>query len=580
LRYFFEAYTIDPARRELHRGATLIAVEPQVFDLLEYLIRNRERVVSRDDLIESIWGGRMISESALSTRINAVRCAIGDSGKERRLIRTLPRKGIRFVGAVREDNKLADGAASVVEAHAPEPAAPAPDRPPTAERRPLTAVSCELLIEAGAARMDPETLRDVVGAWHQCVMETAARFNGLVGHSLGRTVLVYFGYPAAHEDDAEQAVRAGLQLCAAAGSLGPAHHIRLHARLGIATGPVIAGDMFGSEACDRAPVGEAPSTASRLQSAARPDTVLIDAATRRLIGSLFDCRGIDPIDDSEIAEPLPAWQVLRASVVESRFEALHPVALTPLVGREEEIELLVRRWSRAKAGAGQVVLLSGEAGIGKSRLTAALLERFAAEPHTRLRYFCSPQHTDSALYPIIGQMERAIATAREDTAQAKLDKLDALLAQTSTSIEDAALFAEMLSLPSEERYPALELDPQQRRQKTLQALGLQMEALTRSNPVLMIFEDAQWTDPTSLEAFDRAVNRIASLRVMLIVTFRPEFEPPWIGRPHVTALTINRLTERDVDAMIEGLVGDKPLPVSIRRDIIARADGIPLFVEG
>ena len=253
--------------------------------------------------------------------------------------------------------------------------------------------------------------------------------------------------------------------------------------------------------------------------------------------------------------------------------------MTELVGREEELELLLRRWSRAKSGEGQVVLLSGEAGIGKSRLTAALLERIARQPHTRLRYFCSPQHTDSALYPIISQMERAAGFAHDDTPQAKLDKLDAMLAQTSTSKQDAALFAEMLSLPNDGRYPALELTPQQRRQETLEALVLQVVALSRQNPVLMIFEDAHWTDPTSLELFGRMVDRIPSLRVLLIVTFRPEFEPPWIGRPYVTALTINRLAQRDIEAMIDRVVGNKLIPASVRQDIIERTDGIPLFVE-
>jgi predicted ATPase len=228
---------------------------------------------------------------------------------------------------------------------------------------------------------------------------------------------------------------------------------------------------------------------------------------------------------------------------------------------------------------GQVVLLSGEAGIGKSRLTAALLERLAPEPHTRLRYFCSPQHTDSAFYPIIGQIERAAGFTHDDTPQSRLDRLDAMLARSSTSIRDAALFAEMLSLPNDGRYPALEMDPPQRRQRTLEALSLQMEALSRFSPVLMIFEDAHWTDPTSLEAFGRAVDRIRTLRVLLIVTFRPEFEPPWIGRPHVTPLTINRLAQRDIDAMIDRVVGDKLLPANIRQDIIERTDGIPLFVE-
>ena len=280
-----------------------------------------------------------------------------------------------------------------------------------------------------------------------------------------------------------------------------------------------------------------------------------------------------------IAGPVRAWAVLRPASVESRFEALHASGLTELVGREEELELLLRRWSKAKTGEGQVVLLSGEAGIGKSRLTAALLERLASEPHTRLRYFCSPQHTDSALYPIISQMERAAGLAHDDTAQTKLDKLDAMLAQTSTSKQDAALFAEMLSLPNDGRYPALDLDPQQRRQKTLEALTAQVEALSRQNPVLMIFEDAHWTDPTSLEAFGRVVDRVRSLPVLLIVTFRPEFEPPWIGRPYVTALTINRLAQRDIEAMIDRVVGNKLIPASVRQDIIERTDGIPLFVE-
>ena len=276
---------------------------------------------------------------------------------------------------------------------------------------------------------------------------------------------------------------------------------------------------------------------------------------------------------------LRAWAAVRPASVESRFDAMHATGLTELVGREEELELLLRRWSKAKSGDGQVVLLSGEPGIGKSRLTAALLERVASEPHTRLRYFCSPQHTDSALYPIITQMERAAGFAHDDTAQAKLDKLDALLAQNITPRQDAALLAEMLSLPSDGRHPALELTPQQRRQKTLEALTAQMEALSRSNPVLMIFEDVHWIDPTSLEALGRTVNRLRTLGMLLIVTYRPGFEPPWIGRPYVIAITLNRLGEREIVAMIDRVIGNKPLPANIRQDIIERTDGVPLFIE-
>jgi predicted ATPase len=277
--------------------------------------------------------------------------------------------------------------------------------------------------------------------------------------------------------------------------------------------------------------------------------------------------------------PVRAWAVLKASSVASRFEALHSTGLTALVGREEEFELLQRRWFKAMDSEGQVVLVSGEAGIGKSRLTTALLEALASERHTRLRYFCSPQHTDSAFYPVIGQMERAAGLTREDSSQAKLAKLDKLLKQTSTSAQDAALIAEMLSLPNDGRYRRVELTSQQRRQRTMEALVRQVETLASSRPVLMIFEDAHWSDPTSLELFGRAVHRIRIRSVLLIVTFRPEFQPAWAGQPHVTSLGLNRLAPREAGAIIDHIVGNKRLPANIRQDIIERTDGIPLFVE-
>ena len=357
-------------------------------------------------------------------------------------------------------------------------------------------------------------------------------------------------------------------------------HAALQTRVGIATGLVVVGDLIGSgEAQERGIVGETPNLAARLQSIADPNMVVLAEDTRRLLGNLFELQDLGAKDLKGIAGPVRAWAALRASSAEGRFEAMHTSGLTDLVGREEEAELLLRRWLKAKSGQGQVVLLSGEAGIGKSRLTAALLERVAAEPHTRLRYFCSPQHTDSALFPIIGQMERAAGLAHDDTPEAKLDKLDALLAQTSTSKQDAALLAEILSLPNDGRYPALALTPQQRRQRTLQALNLQIEALTRSSPVLMIFEDAHWIDPTSLEALNRTVDRIKALPALLIVTFRPEFNPPWVGQSHMTSVTLNRLGEGEAAAIIARLVGNKGLPPDVMAEIVERTDGIPLFVE-
>ena len=448
-----------------------------------------------------------------------------------------------------------------------------------AERRQVTVMFSDLVgSTALSARMDPEDLREVISAYQKCVAETVQRFGGFVAKYMGDGVLVYFGYPQAHEDDAERAVRAGLELVAAVSDLKT--HAPLQTRVGIATGLVVVGDLIGSGASqEQAIVGETPNLAARLQGVAEPNSVVIAESTRRLVGNLFELEDLGAQNLKGIEGPVRAWAALRPSSVESRFDALHAGALTELVGREEELELLLRRWSKAKGGEGQVVLLSGEPGIGKSRLTAALLERFAAEPHTRLRYFCSPQHTDSALYPIISQMERAAGFTHDDNTQAKLDKLDALLARSFTPRQDAALLADMLSLPNDGRYPTLELDPQQRRQKTLEALTAQLEALSRSNPVLMIFEDVHWIDPTSLEVLGRTVDRLRTLGVLLIVTYRPEFEPPWIGRPYVAALTLNRLGEREIAALIDRVTGNKSLPESIRQDIIERTDGIPLFVE-
>ncbi len=378
----------------------------------------------------------------------------------------------------------------------------------TAERRQVTVMFSDLVgSTALSARMDPEDLREVISAYQKCVAETVQHFGGFVAKYMGDGVLVYFGYPQAHEDDAERAVRAGLELIQALGALKSS--TPLQTRVGIATGLVVVGDLIGTgSAQEQTVVGETPNLAARLQGHAEPNSIIIAESTRRLLGNLFELEDLGQKVLKGISEPVRAWAALRPSSVESRFEALHASGLTELVGREEELELLLRRWSKAKTGEGQVVLLSGEAGIGKSRLTAALMERLAGGPHTRLRYFCSPQHTDSALYPIIGQMERAAAFAHGNAAEAKLDKLDALLTQTSTSKQDAALFAEMLSLPNDGRYPALNMEPQQRRQKTLEALTAQMEALSRQKPLLMIFEDAHWTDPTSLETFGRVVDRV------------------------------------------------------------------------
>jgi class 3 adenylate cyclase len=482
------------------------------------------------------------------------------------------RKLLDAIAALRPDKSPKDA----VRDEPPLAGAPTKD---SAERRQVTVMFSDLVgSTALSARMDPEDLREVISAYQQCVAEAVRRFGGFIAKYLGDGVLVYFGYPEAHEHDAERAVRAGLDVVAAVAGLQT--RAPLQTRVGIATGLVVVGDLIGSgQAQERGIVGETPNLAARLQSIAEPNTVVVAEGTRRLIGNLFDLQDLGPQELKGIAGPIHAFAALRASSAESRFEAFHLTDLTAFVGREEETDILLRRWSRARAGEGQVVLISGEAGIGKSRLTAGLLERLADEQHIRLRYFCSPQDTNSALFPLIRHMERAAGFVHDDSPQAKLDKLGTLLAKTSTSEQDLPLFAELLALPNDGRYPAPALDALQRRQKTLDALLAQIVTLSGEQPVLILFEDTHWIDPTTLELIGRTVDLIRDRRVLLIVTFRPEFEPPWTGRPHVTTVTLNRLVQRDVDDMIDRIVGNKFIPASIRQDIIERTDGIPLFVE-
>jgi hypothetical protein len=422
-------------------------------------------------------------------------------------------------------------------------------------------------------------LRDVVGAFQRCVSETVDRHDGLVVSRLGNAALVLFGYPTVHEYDAEQAVRAGLELCTAVRALRPGADLPMRCRVGIATGMAIIGDFSGDGALqDREIIGDAPNLAGRLHLSTQPDIVAIEPATRNLIGNLFDCRDLGTIDTTSGAEPLRIWQVMENSAVANRFEALRGFALSPLVGRDEEIDVLLRRWGSAKAGDGQIVLVSGEPGLGKSRLIAALNQRLRTEPHLRLRYFCSPYHQDSALYPFVEQLGRAAGFARDDVAAAKLDKLEALLARAALPDKDVAFLADLMSLPASERHPLPNLSSQRRKERSLEALIRQLESLAHRRPVLMVFEDAHWVDPTSRELLDLIVERVRRLPVLLIVTFRPEFQPPWIGEPRVTMMALNRLDRRDRAALAAQIAG-KTLPESVIDQITHRTDGVPLFVE-
>jgi class 3 adenylate cyclase/predicted ATPase len=488
------------------------------------------------------------------------------------------------VAAVGDRRRLLDAIAAL--GQPPAEAAPQPSAEPTvppraeeAERRQLTVMICDLVgSTALSARLDPEDLRELIGAYYRCIAQTVARFDGFVARYMGDGVLVYFGYPQAHEDDAERAVRAGLAVIAAVHGLQIVEKLAI--RIGVATGLVVVGDLIGEgTAQERGVVGETPNLAARLQSLAEPDALVIAAGTRRLVGDLFEYRDLGTVAIKGITGPVPVWQVLSPSDVQSRFEALHGSRLSPLIGRDEEMDWLLRRWVRAKAGDGQVVLISGESGIGKSRITAALEERLHAEAHIRLRYFCSPYNQDSPLFPFVDQLRRASGFARGDMPAAKLNKLESLLAGTALAGEDVALLADLLSLPASGRYPGPNLGPQRKKELTLEALIRRLEGLARQKPVVMVFEDAHWIDPTSRELLDLVVERVGSLPVLLIVTFRTEFQPHWAGQPQVSVLLLNRLDRRERTVLVEQIAGGKALPDEIVAEIADRTDGVPLFVE-
>jgi class 3 adenylate cyclase/tetratricopeptide (TPR) repeat protein len=448
-----------------------------------------------------------------------------------------------------------------------------------AERRQLTVMFCDLVGSTVLSRQtDPEDLSVLIGAYHRVVAEQVGRFGGYVAKYMGDGVLAYFGYPQAHEDDAALAIQAGLAILDAAPGFAAATASQPQVRIGVATGLVVVGELIGEGAAqERNVVGETPNLAARLQSLADPGTLVIAETTHRLAGGLFEYRDLGAVGIRGFAEPVPVWQVLRLSAVESRFEALRASDLTPLVGRDEELELLLRRWQRAKADEGQVVLLSGEPGIGKSRLTAALRERLEGEPHTRLRYFCSSHHQDSTLHPFIAQLGRAAGFAHDDTPEQKLDKLTVLISPGARDRDEVTLIADLLSLPC--GAAELDLTPQRRREKLLAAMMHQLDTLVRRQPVLMVVEDLHWIDPSSRELLDLTVGQAVSLPVLLILTFRPEFQAPWSGLPQVTALTLNRLDRRSGAAMVERIAGNHKLPDALAAEIVERADGVPLFVE-
>lgn len=455
----------------------------------------------------------------------------------------------------------------------------------TAERRQVTVLFCDLVGSTELARChDPEDLRELIGIYQEACQTAIERYEGFVARYFGDGVMAYFGYPQAHEEDAERAVRAGLGIVDAMRNLNmrlAERGVELRVRIGIATGSVVIGDVIGEgPSRESAILGMAPNVASRLQSLAQPDTVVIAPETRRLALNYFEYGDLGEQVLKGLSAPIHAWQVLGERATEVRFEVRQMSGTTPLVGRTEELALILRRWEQVRESEGQVVLLSGEPGIGKSRLAEVLRERVCGEPHTLVRYQCSPYHTHSALYPIVEQIRRVVGFDETDDASSQLDKLEAWLHLAFDDVSEIApLFAALLSINVGDRYPVSHLRPEALKEATLGALASQIFSFSAKQPVLLIIEDAHWIDPTTQEVLDVLLPNVADKRVLVAITYRPEYRPPWSGLAHALTLPVVRLPRRDVALMIEKMAGGKPLAREVLEQIIAKTDGIPLFVE-
>ena len=456
-----------------------------------------------------------------------------------------------------------------------------------AERRQLTVMFCDLVgSTALSTGMDPEDLRDVIASYQSRCSAAIRHYDGFVAKYMGDGILVYFGYPRAHEDEAERSVRAGLDIVDAMAELNAAIRrppgVELAVRIGIATGPVIVGDQIGEgTASETAVVGETPNLAARLQALAQPNQIVVSAATRAMLGDHFDLEDLGASELKGFAEPVPAWRVLSARDVESRFAATRTGSAAPLVGRQEEMGLLLRAWDGSCHGRGQVVLIQGEAGVGKSRLVEGLREA-AGKDHIWVAIRCSPFHTASAFHPIIEHLKRVFGWQPEDTAPQHLAKLEAGLAgfKTLPLAESVRLFADLMSVPApEDRYPRLQMTAQQQRNATLDAIVAWLIETAERAPVLMAWEDLHWADPTTLETLGMLIEQAPTAAMLVVATYRPELTPPWPQRSHMIPITLNRLERPEVETMVGHLAGGRSLPGEVVDHIVAKADGVPLYVE-
>jgi class 3 adenylate cyclase/predicted ATPase/ABC-type transport system involved in cytochrome c biogenesis ATPase subunit len=449
----------------------------------------------------------------------------------------------------------------------------------------LTVLFCDLVDSTALSRrVDPEDLQEVIRRFLDACSHTIGRFNGYIAKYMGDGMVVYFGYPQAHEHDAERAVHAGLAILDTVKALNhdnPHPEFGMAARIGIATGHVVVGELMGQDtAKERSVFGETPNLAARLQALAQPNQLIIDPVTKRLVGHEFEFGDLGAVSLKGFDTPVQAWQVLSTRLSASRFESYRASHLTNFVGREQELSLLLGRWREAVGGEGQVMLLCGEAGIGKSRMTRSFCDRLADERCQTIQFQCSPYHTNTALYPAINFLRQAAGLASQDSAQAQLEKLDAMARESGIENQDTvSLLADLLSIRGDHRYPALTVSSEKRKDMTLEALVQYLQGLADRCPVLFIMEDAHWLDPTTLDLMARIIDRVRQMRVLLLMTFRPEFKPVWADYSHVTSLTLSRLPRRQSAELVVAITGEKALPPEVQQAILAKADGIPLYIE-
>src|SRR5262245_144650 len=610
--YSFYDYTLDEARRELRRTGQFVSVEPKVFQVLWYLLEHRDRVVSKEELLEQCWRETFVSEAALTRCLTKLRKVVQTDRTAPAVIKTLHGQGYRCVADVTlvspasaleavASSEVTDPPARIAVTLAasrpsPGPASEPQARPdllapirealPDAERRQLTVLFGDLVgSTALAEQLDPEDFREVMVTYQTTCTEVIHRYDGHIAQYLGDGLLVYFGYPAAHEDDAQRAIHAGLDMLAALADLnrrlGQSYDVCLHARVGIHTGLVVVGETGGGPQHGQLALGVTPNIAARIQAIATAESVVISGATYRLVQGYFVCQDLGAYTLPGVATPIALYQVLHASDARGRLEATAHRGLTPLVGRDIEIALLRERWVQVQQGSGQAVMLSGEAGIGKSRLVRALIEQLAETPFTRLEYRCSPYHQHTALYPAVDLLQRSLRFDSTTSTDEKMTRLETLLHEHRLDLQEhLPLLASLLSLPPPaDRYPPLQMSPQQQRQRTLDMLLALTLARAKQQPVLCIVEDLHWIDPSTLEWLGLLIDQGPTARILTLMTCRPTFQAPWSGRAHVTSWTINRLLPRQVSQMARTVVGAEVLPADVLDQIVAQTDGVPLFVE-